>query len=143
MLRRTEQGKDAMKRITSLLSRRRFLGTNAAGGALLVAGRNSSARGVASKPIAAHVDPDGPSDPFPIPWLDMNGSHNQPAGPDLEPSHIYHFKGRVARCSGFNGAGTNGKRERILFGTKTTDFGIMDGEYWAARAQQSGTFTHI
>jgi hypothetical protein len=35
----------------------------------------------------------GSSDPFPIPWLDKNGSHNQPAGPNLEPSHIYHFKG--------------------------------------------------
>ena len=110
---------------------------------MLVPSWNASARGVASKPITARVDPDGPSVPFPIPWLDMNGSHNQPAGPDLEPSHIYHFKGRVARCSGFNGAGANGKGERILFGTKTTDFGIMDGEYWAARAPQSGTFSHI
>jgi hypothetical protein len=41
---------------------------------------------------------------------------------------------KSARCSGFNGAATNGKDERILFGTKTTDYGIMDGEYWAARA---------
>jgi hypothetical protein len=49
----------------------------------------------------------------------------------------------VARCSGFNGAGADNKGERILFGTKTTDFGIMDGEYWAARAPQAGTFTHI
>jgi hypothetical protein len=132
-----------MKRITSFLSRRRFLRTSAAGGALLVPSWNASAQGVASKRIAAHVDPDGPPDPFPIPWLDGNGSHNQPAGPELEPSHIYHFKGRVARCSGFNGAGADGKGERILFGTKTTDYGIMDGEYWAARAPQSGTFTHI
>ena len=92
---------------------------------------------------ASRVDPDGPSGPYPIPWLDKNGSHNQPAGPDLEPSHIYHFKGRVARCSGFSGMGTDGTNERILFGTKTTDYGIMDGEYWAARAPQTGTFTHI
>ena len=41
----------------------------------------------------------GGTDPYPIPWLDKNGSHNQPAAPNLEPSHIYHFKGRVARCS--------------------------------------------
>jgi len=140
---RTAQEDDAMKRITNLPSRRRFLGTSAAGGALLVPSLHASAQGDASKAIAAHVDPDGSSDPFPIPWLDVNGSHNQPAGPDLEPSHIYDFKGRVARCSGFNGAGANGKGERILFGTKTTDYGIMDGEYWAARAPQSGTFTHI
>jgi hypothetical protein len=32
----------------------------------------------------------GGTDPFPIPWLDKNGSHNQPAGANLEPSHIYH-----------------------------------------------------
>ena len=48
----------------------------------------------------------GGTDPYPIPWLDKNGSHNQPAGPNLEPSHIYHFKGRVARCSTFTGTGT-------------------------------------
>ena len=36
-------------------------------------------------------------------WLDKNGSHNQPAGPQLEPSHIYHFKGRVARCANVAG----------------------------------------
>jgi hypothetical protein len=39
----------------------------------------------------------GGTDPYPIPWLDKNGSHNQPAALNLEPSHIYHFKGRVAR----------------------------------------------
>jgi hypothetical protein len=128
-----------MNRVTSL-SRRRFLGTSAAGGALLAPSWHASAQGVGG---TAHVDPDGPSVPFPIPWLDMNGSHNQPAGPDSEPSHIYHFKGRVARCSGFNGAGADGKGERLLFGTKTTDYGVMDGEYWAARAPQPGTFTHI
>ncbi len=132
-----------MERIVEFLSRRQLLGTSAGGSAVLVPSWNASAQGVARKSIATHVDPDGPSGPFPIPWLDMNGSHNQPAGPDLEPSHIYHFKGRVARCSGFNGMGTDGKGERILFGTKSTDYGIMDGEYWAARAPQTGTFTHI
>ena len=90
-----------------------------------------------------HKPSNGGNCPFPIPWLDKNGSHNQPAGPDLEPSHIYHFKGRVARCPGFSGIGTDGKNERLLFGTKTTDYDIMDGEYWAARAAQTGTFTHI
>lgn len=60
----------------------------------------------------------GGTDPFPIPWLDKNGSHNQPAGANLEPSHIYHFKGRVARCSTFTGMsmtdalpGTGGTRK--------------------------------
>jgi hypothetical protein len=85
----------------------------------------------------------GGADPYPIPWLDKNGSHNQPAGPTLEPSHIYHFKGRVARCSTFTGVGTDNQGNRIAFGSPTTDYGVMQGEYWAARAAQQGTFTHI
>jgi hypothetical protein len=85
----------------------------------------------------------GGVDPYPIPWLDKNGSHNQPAGPNLEPSHIYHFKGLVARCSTFTGMGTDNQGNRIGFGTPTTDYGLMQGEYWAARAPQRGAFTHI
>jgi len=85
----------------------------------------------------------GGTDPYPIPWLDKNGSHNQAAGPNLEPSHIYHFKGRVARCSTFTGMGTDNQGNRIAFGTPTTDYGVMQGEYWGARAAQHGTFTHI
>src|SRR5271170_8093102 len=80
----------------------------------------------AQTPIAAN----GSTDPFPIPWLDKNGSHNQPAGPDLEPSHIYHFKGQVARCSTFTGIGTDNKGSRIAFGSPTTDYGVMQGDYW-------------
>ncbi len=85
----------------------------------------------------------GGAEPYPIPWLDKNGSHNQPAGPNLEPSHIYHFKGQVARCSTFTGMGTDNKGNRIAFGSPTTDYGVMQGEYWAARTAQQGTFTHI
>ena len=85
----------------------------------------------------------GGTDPYPIPWLDKNGSHNQPAGLNLEPSHIYHFKGRVARCSTFTGIGTDNEGNRIAFGSPTTDYGVMHGEYWAARAAQQGTYTHI
>ena len=101
-------------------------------------------------PPAMHVLADqqpmtanGGTDPYPIPWLDKNGSHNQPAGPNLEPSHIYHFKGRVARCSTFTGMGTDNQGNRIAFGSPTTDYGVMQGEYWAARAAQKGSFTHI
>ena len=72
------------------------------------------------KPMTAN----GGNDPFPIPWLDKNGSHNQPAGPNLEPSHIYRFKGRVARCSTFSGKGTDNKENRIAFGSPTTDYGV-------------------
>jgi len=85
----------------------------------------------------------GGSDPYPIPWLDKNGSHNQPAGANLEPSHIYHFKGRVARCSTFTGMGADNQTNRIAFGSPTTDYGVMQGEYWAGRTAQQGTFTHI
>lgn len=85
----------------------------------------------------------GGTDPYPIPWLDKNGSHNQPAGPNLEPSHIYHFKGKVARCSTFAGMGTDNHGNRIGFGAQTTDYGVMQGEYWAARVPQQGVFTHI
>ena len=85
----------------------------------------------------------GGTDPYPIPWLDKNGSHNQPAGLNLEPSHIYHFKGRVARSSTFTGMGTDNQGNRIAFGSRTTDYGVMQGEYWAARAPQQGRFTHI
>ena len=52
----------------------------------------------------APMTANGGVDPYPIPWLDKNGSHNQPAGPNLEPSHIYHFKGMVARSSTLNKA---------------------------------------
>jgi len=85
----------------------------------------------------------GGTDPYPIPWLDKNGNHNQPAGPQLEPSHIYHFKGQVARCAGFVGMGTDNKGERIAFGTPTTDYGYMQGEYFAGRTPHMGTLTHI
>jgi len=85
----------------------------------------------------------GGTDPYPIPWLDKNGSHNQPAGANLEPSHIYHFKGRVARSSTFTGMGTDNQGNRIAFGSPTTDYGVMQGEYWAARSAQQGIFTHI
>jgi hypothetical protein len=85
----------------------------------------------------------GGTEPYPIPWLDKNGSHNQPAGPNLEPSHIYHFKGLVVRASTFSGVGADNKGKRIVFGTPTTDYGLMQGEYWAARTTQHGAFAHI
>ena len=96
-----------------------------------------------ARPEERAMTSNGGTDPYPIPWLDKNGSHNQPAGPNLEPSHIYHFKGRVARCSTFTGMGTDNQGNRIRFGAPTTDYGVMQGEYWAARAPQQGVFTHI
>ena len=80
--------------------------------------------------------------PAAIPWLDKNGSFNQPPGPGQEPSSIFHFKGRVARANGFTGMGTDNRGRRIPFGTKTTDYSFMQGVYWAARGERHGAFTH-
>jgi len=85
----------------------------------------------------------GSTDPFPIPWLDKNGDRNQPAKPDQEPSHIYGFKGRVARCSTFTGMGTDNQGNRIVFGSPTTDYGFTQGEYFAGRSPQADTFSPI
>lgn len=85
----------------------------------------------------------GSACPFPIPWLDKNGNHNQAPKANVELSNIYHFKGRVARCAGFTGIGTDNKGNRLAFGTPTTDFSFMSGEYFAAREPQHGVFSHI
>jgi len=126
-------------------TRRSFLSTalSVASGASasLFLSRNAAA---ANKPPQSELRTyNGGTDPYPIPWLDKNGSHNQPAGPQLEPSHIYHFKGRVGRCADFVGMGTDNKGNRIAFGTPTTDYGFMQGEYFAGRGAQTGAFTHI
>jgi hypothetical protein len=39
--------------------------------------------------------------------------------------------------------GTDNQGNRIAFGRPTVDYGAMQGEYWAARTTQQGTFTHI
>jgi hypothetical protein len=87
--------------------------------------------------------PNGGADPFPIPWLDRNGSHNQAPGPNMEPSNIFHFRGKVARSNDFTGMGTDNTGRRIAFGSKSTDFSIMSGEYFAGREARRGAFGHI
>ena len=84
----------------------------------------------------------GGSCPYPIPWRDRNGNHNQPAAPNVELSNIYHFKGKLARCSGFHGMGTDNKGNRLAWGTPTTDYSYMEGKYWAARQARPGIFAH-
>ena len=99
-----------------------------------------------NRPIEAldSIDPlNGGTDPFPIPWLDRNGSHNQSPGPGMEPSNIFHFRGRVARANDFVGMGTDHQGRRIAFGAKSTDFSFMDGEYFAGREVRRGSFSHI
>jgi len=80
--------------------------------------------------------------PYPIPWLDKNGNHNQPAMPSVELSSIYHFKGKLARCNGFHGMGTDNKGNRLAWGTPTTDYSYMAGEYWAARRAHVAVLAH-
>jgi hypothetical protein len=85
----------------------------------------------------------GSDEPYPIPWLDKNGSHNQ-AGPGLEPSSIYHFKGRIARAAEFVGSGVDGAGNRLAFGSRTTDNSFMQGECWTSqRLQRRGAWTHL
>jgi hypothetical protein len=89
-----------------------------------------------------HAPSNGGSCPYPIPWLDKNGNHNQSPGPYVELSSIYHFKGKLARCNGFQGMGTDNKGNRLTWGTPTTDFSYMAGEYWAARQSHQAVFAH-
>ena len=130
--------------VGSWYTRRRFLSTlsiaSGASASLLLSREAAAGNNPAESKLHTY---NGGTDPYPIPWLDKNGSHNQPAGPQLEPSHIYHFKGRVGRCADFVGMGTDNKGNRIAFGTPTTDYGFMQGEYFAGRTAQSSEFTHI
>ena len=110
---------------------------------------NAGARG-AAMPVnesIARLDAidvaNGGSDPFPIPWLDRNGSHNESPGPEMEPSNIFHFRGKVARSNDFTGMGTGQDGRRLAFGAKSTDFSFMQGEYFAGREARRGAFGHI
>ena len=130
----------------SRLNRRAFLW---ASGATALLGRawpwlavpTSAAGSQGSDVLPAPVG--GSAEPYPIPWLDKNGSHNQ-AGPRHEPSHVFHFKGRVARAAGFVGSGMDGDGQRLPFGTQTTDNSFMDGECWTSqRRARRGTWAHL
>src|ERR1700739_2317213 len=102
----------------------------------------STAPGCAPPIPENHQPTNGGACPYPIPWLDKNGNHNQPAMPNVELSSIYHFKGKLARCSGFRGMGSDNKGNRLSWGTPTTDYSYMDGEYWAGRQPHQTIFAH-
>ena len=105
--------------------------------------RAESATESCSPPIPqSHAPSNGGACPYPIPWLDKNGNHNQSPGPNVELSNIYHFKGKLARCNGFHGMGTDNKGNRRPWGTPTTDYSYMAGEYWAGRQPHPAVFTH-
>lgn len=130
-------------------TRRQFLRTGlglAAGAAALALPRVAVADGEEKQTESqgpAHII-DGTTDPFPIPWLDRNGSHSQVPAPDQEPAHIFHFRGDVARCNGFSGMGTDGHGNRLRFGGATTDIGLMRGEYVATDGtRRTGAFLHL
>ncbi len=89
-----------------------------------------------------HEPSNGGSCPYPIPWLDKNGNHNQIPMPNVELSSIYHFKGKLARCNGFHGMGTDNQGNRLAWGSPSTDYSYMAGEYWAARQAQQAIFAH-
>jgi hypothetical protein len=96
-----------------------------------------------TRPTVIPAPVGGSDEPYPIPWLDKNGSHNQ-AGPGLEPSSIYHFKGRVARAAEFVGSGVDGAGNRLAFGSRTTDNSFMQGECWTSqRRAHRGAWTHL
>src|ERR1051325_5779402 len=59
-----------------------------------------------------HAASNGGSCPFPIPWLDKNGNHNQMPKDNVELSNIFHFNGKLARCAGFTGMGTDNQGNR-------------------------------
>jgi len=102
-------------------------------------------RSSCAPPIPKSGPANGGPCPYPIPWLDKNGNHNQMPQPnvDLELNHIFHFKGKLGRAVGFTGMGTDNKGNRLAWGTQTTDYSYMMGEYWAARKAQEGVFSHI
>ena len=94
-------------------------------------------------PIPQNHEPsNGGPCPYPIPWLDKNGNHNQSPGPNVELSNIYHFKGKLARCNGFHGMGTDNKNNRLAWGNPTTDYSYMAGEHWAGRQGHQAIFAH-
>jgi len=127
--------------------RRRWLklGVISAGAASLPTGllRGQSAPPACGPPTPGnHAPSNGGPCPYPIPWLDKNGNHNQSPMANVELSNIYHFKGKLARCNGFHGIGTDNKRTRFAWGTATTDYSYMAGEYWAGRQAHQAIFAH-
>ncbi len=131
--------------VRSCYTRRGFVSTAlsiaGAGAASLLLSDDSAADG---KPRQSEQHTySGSPDPYPLPWLDKFGDHHQPAGANNDPSDIFHFKGRIVRCADFAGMGTDNKGGRIAFGAPSTDYGIMQGEYFAARTAQTGAFVHM
>ncbi len=128
--------------------RRRFLKTGlyiaAMGSGVAAFGAGGPlARMAGAQAVQAEAGQKRLSKPFPLPWLDRDGNHNQTPGPGKDPSSIFHFKGMVARANGFSGMGKDNKGNRLAFGSSATDFSFMSGLYWAAQDARKGAFSHI
>lgn len=126
--------------------RRGFLRAGIGAVVLPLVARGAPARAPAGQAGGAEIPAPvgGSSEPSAIPWLDKNGSHNQSPGPGVEPSSIFHFKGRIARANVFTGMGTDGQGNRLAFGANSTDFSFMDGTYWPTdRLERRGAFSHL
>jgi hypothetical protein len=52
------------------------------------------------------------------------------------------LQGKLARCNGFHGMGTDNRGNRLAWGAPTTDYSYMAGEYWAARQPHQAVFAH-
>ena len=128
------------------LNRRRLLKLSL--GSIVAAAQTGRLLHAQSAPLCAptipqdHSPSNGGSCPYPIPWLDKNGNHNQSPMPNVELSNIFHFKGKLARCNGFHGMGTDNKGNRLAWGAPTTDYSYMAGEYWAGRQAHQAVFAH-
>ncbi len=139
MARRSESGDTGRRGFLRMIG----LGTAAVGASSVFTACASGGLETKSRGDAIPAPVGGSDEPNPIPWLDKNGSHNQ-AGPRLEPSHIFHFKGRVARCADFVGSGVSDSGERLPFGLATTDNSFMDGECWTSqRRVRIGAWAHL
>lgn len=139
MARRSESGDTGRRGFLHVIG----LGTAAVGASSLITACASGGLGARTRDATIPLPVGGSDEPYPIPWLDKNGSHNQ-AGPRLEPSHIFHFKGRVARSADFVGSGVSGSGERLPFGLATTDNSFMDGECWTSqRRVRIGAWAHL
>jgi len=94
-----------------ICSRRSFVKTGAFAGMALSLGSGASAFQLPDVPTTAN----GGTDPYPIPWLDKNGSHNQPAGP--KPRAVTHlsFQGSRRPLQHFHrhGHGQSGESDRV------------------------------
>ncbi|HSD20672.1 MAG TPA: hypothetical protein VLC54_11575 [Anaeromyxobacter sp.] len=127
-------------------SRRRLLTTGLGALGVVGAGRLALAAPAAESRggdvLAAPVG--GSAEPSAIPWLDKNGSHNQSPGPGMDPSNIFHFKGRIARANDFEGTGKDGQGNPLAWGAPSTDFSFIEATYWpTSRIERRGIFSHL